>query len=152
MAQRSGYEKAYQRFNMALWRRIISHHHRWRRVEKLYNAVNTCSRRWMYVWEAVLAFLFIWWATMRWSWDNLKNKLNSSFYFIFLCYEKVFIVDWCLGPSFNYLLAMISSSFCLSSRAYLLFLNVVIWTKSMDFYICNYVYLVVPYFIFVCMF
>ena len=76
MAQRSGYEKPYQRFNMALWRRIISHNHRWRRVEKLYNAVNTCSRRWMYIWEAVLAFLFIWWATMRWSWDNLKNNTS----------------------------------------------------------------------------
>ena len=76
MARRSGYEKAYQRFNTALWRRIISHNHRWRRVEKLYNAVNTCSRRWMYAWEAVLAFLFIWWATMRWSWDNLKNNTS----------------------------------------------------------------------------
>ena len=76
MAQRSGYEKAYQRFNMALWRRIISHNHRWRRVEKLYNAVNTCSHRWMYIGEAVLAFLFIWWATMRWSWDNLKNNTS----------------------------------------------------------------------------
>ena len=76
MAKRSGYEKAYQKFNMALWRRIISHNHRWRRVEKLYNVANTCSRWWMYVGEWVLAFLFIWWATMRWSWDNLKNNTS----------------------------------------------------------------------------
>ena len=76
MAKRSGYEKAYQKFNTALWRRIISHNHRWRRVEKLYNAANTCSRRWMYIWEWVLAFLFLWWATMRWSWDNLKNNTS----------------------------------------------------------------------------
>ena len=76
MAKRSGYEQAYQKFNMALWRRIISHHHRWRRVEKLYNAANTCSRRWMYIGEGVLAFLFLWWATMRWSWDNLKNNTS----------------------------------------------------------------------------
>ncbi len=76
MAKRSGYEKAYQKFNTALWRRIISHHHRWRRVEKLYNAANTCSRRWMYIGEGVLAFLFLWWATMRWSWDNLKNNTS----------------------------------------------------------------------------
>ena len=74
MAQRSGYEQAYQRFNVALWRRIISHNHRWRRVEKLYNAATKCSRWWMYAWEAVLAFMFIWWATMWWSWDNLKNN------------------------------------------------------------------------------
>ena len=74
MAHRSGYEKAYQRFNLALWRRIISHNHRWRRVEKLYNAARECSHRWMYIGEAVLAFLFIGWATMRWSWDNLKNN------------------------------------------------------------------------------
>ena len=70
MAHRSGYEQAYQKFNIALWRRIISHNHRWRRVEKLYNAATRCSHRWMYAWEAVLAFLFIWWATMWWSWDN----------------------------------------------------------------------------------
>lgn len=76
MAKRSGYEQAYQRFNLALWRRIISHNHRWRRVEKLYNAARECSHRWMYAWEAVLAFLFIWWATMRWSWDNLKNNTS----------------------------------------------------------------------------
>ena len=76
MAKRSGYEKAYQKFNTALWRRIISHNHRWRRVEKLYNAANTCSRRWMYIGEWVLAFLFVWWATMRWSWDNLKNNTS----------------------------------------------------------------------------
>ena len=76
MAKRSGYEQAYQRFNMALWRRIISHHHRWRRVEKLYNVARECSHRWMYIWEWVLAFLFIWWATMRWSWDNLKNNTS----------------------------------------------------------------------------
>lgn len=76
MAQRSGYEQAYQKFNTALWRRIISHNHRWRRVEKLYNAAKKCSHRWMYAWEAILAFLFIWWATMRWSWDNLKNNTS----------------------------------------------------------------------------
>ena len=76
MAKRSGYEKAYQKFNTALWRRIISHNHRWRRVEKLYNAANTCSRWWMYIGEWVLAFLFIGWATMRWSWDNLKNNTS----------------------------------------------------------------------------
>ena len=74
MARRSGYEQAYQRFNLALGRRIISHNHRGRRVEKLYNAATRCSNRWMYAGEAVLAFLFIWWATMRWSWDNLKNN------------------------------------------------------------------------------
>ncbi len=74
MAQRSSYEKAYQKFNVALWRRIISHNHRWRRVEKLYNAAKNCSHRWMYAWEAVLAFLFIGWATMWWSWDNLTNN------------------------------------------------------------------------------
>jgi len=74
MAHRSGYEQAYQRFNMALWKRIISHNHRWRRVEKLYNAARECSHRRMYIGEAVLAFLFIGWATMRWSWDNLKNN------------------------------------------------------------------------------
>ena len=76
MAKRSGYEQAYQKFNTALWRRIISHNHRWRRVEKLYNAARECSHRWMYAGEAVLAFLFIWWATMRWSWDNLKNNTS----------------------------------------------------------------------------
>ena len=76
MAQRSGYEQAYQRFNLALGRRIISHHHRWRRVEKLYNAARECSHRWMYIGEWVLAFLFIGWATMRWSWDNLKNNTS----------------------------------------------------------------------------
>ena len=76
MAQRSGYEQAYQRFNVALWRRIISHNHRWRRVEKLYNAAKNCSRRRMYAWEAVLAFLFIGWATMWWSWDNLTNNIS----------------------------------------------------------------------------
>ena len=76
MAKRSGYEKAYQRFNVALWRRIISHNHRWRRVEKLYNAATRCSNWWMYAGEAVLAFLFVWWATMWWSWDNLKNNTN----------------------------------------------------------------------------
>ena len=76
MAQRAGYEQAYQKFNMALWRRIISHNHRGRRVEKLYNAARECSHRWMYAWEAVLAFLFIGWATMRWSWDNLKNNTS----------------------------------------------------------------------------
>jgi len=74
MAHRSGYEKAYQRFNLALWKRIISHNHRWRRVEKLYNAARECSHRRMYIGEAVLAFLFIGWATMRWSGDNLKNN------------------------------------------------------------------------------
>ena len=74
MAHRSGYEQAYQKFNVALWRRIISHNHRWRRVEKLYNAAKNCSHRWMYAWEAVLAFLFIGWATMWWSWDNLTNN------------------------------------------------------------------------------
>ena len=74
MAKRSGYEQAYQRFNLALWRRIISHNHRGRRVEKLYNAARECSHRWMYIGEWVLAFLFIGWATMRWSWDNLKNN------------------------------------------------------------------------------
>lgn len=76
MAHRSGYEQAYQKFNIALWRRIISHHHRWRRVEKLYNAAKKCSHWRIYTWEAVLAFLFIWWATMRWSWDNLKNNTS----------------------------------------------------------------------------
>ena len=76
MAKRSGYEQAYQRFNLALGRRIISHHHRWRRVEKLYNAARECSHRWMYIGEWVLAFLFIGWATMRWSWDNLKNNTS----------------------------------------------------------------------------
>ena len=76
MAQRSGYEQAYQRFNIALWRRIISHNHRWRRVEKLYNAAKSCSHWRMYAWEAVLAFLFIGWATMWWSWDNLTNNTS----------------------------------------------------------------------------
>ena len=76
MAHRSGYEQAYQKFNIALWRRIISHNHRWRRVEKLYNAATKCSHWWMYAWEAVLAFLFIWWATMWWSWDNLTNNTS----------------------------------------------------------------------------
>ena len=76
MAQRSGYEQAYQKFNTALWRRIISHNHRWRRVEKLYNAAKKCSHRRIYAGEAVLAFMFIWWATMRWSWDNLKNNTS----------------------------------------------------------------------------
>ena len=76
MAKRSGYEQAYQRFNLALGRRIISHHHRWRRVEKLYNAARECSHRWMYIGEWVLAFLFIGWATMWWSWDNLKNNTS----------------------------------------------------------------------------
>ena len=76
MAHRSGYEQAYQRFNVALWRRIISHNHRWRRVEKLYNAATKCSRWWMYAWEAVLAFMFIGWATMRWSGDNLTNNTS----------------------------------------------------------------------------
>ena len=76
MAKRSGYERAYQRFNMALWRRIISHNHRWRRVEKFYNAATRCSNWWMYAGEAVLAFLFVWWATMWWSWDNLKNNTS----------------------------------------------------------------------------
>ena len=74
MVKRSGYEHAYQKFNEALWRRIISHNHRWRRVEKLYRAAKKCTHRWVYVGEAVLAFLFIWWATMWWSWDNLKNN------------------------------------------------------------------------------
>ena len=76
MAKRSGYEQAYQRFNLALGRRIISHNHRGRRVEKLYNAARECSHRWMYIGEWVLAFLFIGWATMRWSWDNLKNNTS----------------------------------------------------------------------------
>ena len=76
MAHRSGYEQAYQKFNVALWRRIISHNHRWRRVEKLYNAAKNCSHWWMYAWEAVLAFLFIGWATMWWSWDNLTNNTS----------------------------------------------------------------------------
>ena len=76
MARRSGYEQAYQKFNVALWRRIISHNHRWRRVEKLYNAAKNCSHWWMYAWEAVLAFLFIGWATMWWSWDNLTNNTS----------------------------------------------------------------------------
>lgn len=74
MVKRSGYEQAYQKFNTALWRRIISHNHRWRRVEKLYRAATKYSHWWIYAGEAVLAFLFIWWATMRWSWDNLKNN------------------------------------------------------------------------------
>ena len=73
MAHRSGYEKAYNKFNVALWRRIISHNHRWRRVEKLYNAASKCSHWWMYAGEAVLAFLFIGWATMRWSGDLPNN-------------------------------------------------------------------------------
>ena len=30
----------------------------------------------MYIGEAVLAFIFIGWATMRWSWDNLKNNTS----------------------------------------------------------------------------
>ena len=76
MAHRSGYEQAYQKFNTALWRRIISHNHRWRRVEKLYNAAKKCSHWRIYAGEAVLAFMFIWWATMRWSWDNLKNNTS----------------------------------------------------------------------------
>ena len=76
MAKRSGYEQAYQKFNVALWRRIISHNHRWRRVEKFYNAATRCSRWWMYAWEAVLAFLFIGWATMSWSGDNLTNNTS----------------------------------------------------------------------------
>lgn len=76
MSQWTGYEQAYQRFNVALWRRIISHNHRGRRVEKLYNAAKKCSHRWMYAWEAALAFLFIGWATMRWSWDNLTNNTS----------------------------------------------------------------------------
>ena len=76
MAHRSGYEQAYQKFNVALWRRIISHNHRWRRVEKLYNAAKSCSHWWMYIWEAVLAFLFIGWATMWWSGDNLTNNTS----------------------------------------------------------------------------
>ena len=74
MAHRSGYEQAYQKFNVALWRRIISHNHRWRRVEKIYNAAKNCSHWRMYAWEAVLAFLFIGRATMWWSWDNLTNN------------------------------------------------------------------------------
>ena len=76
MVKRSGYEQAYQKFNVALWRRIISHNHRWRRVEKFYNAATRCSRWWMYAWEAVLAFLFIGWATMWWSGDNLTNNTS----------------------------------------------------------------------------
>lgn len=76
MAHRSGYEQAYQKFNIALWRRIISHNHRWRRVEKLYNVATRCSHWRMYAWEAVLAFLFIGWATMWWSWDNLTNNTS----------------------------------------------------------------------------
>ena len=76
MSERTGYEQAYQKFNVALWRRIISHNHRGRRVEKLYNAAKKCSHRWMYAGEAALAFLFIGWATMRWSWDNLTNNTS----------------------------------------------------------------------------
>ena len=76
MAHRSGYEQAYQKFNVALWRRIISHNHRGRRVEKIYNAAKKCSHIWMYAWEALLAFLFIGRATMWWSWDNLTNNTS----------------------------------------------------------------------------
>lgn len=76
MAQRSAYEQAYNKFNLALWKRIISHNHRWRRVEKLYNAASKCSHWRMYAGEAFLAFLFVWWATMRGSWDNLTNNTS----------------------------------------------------------------------------
>lgn len=76
MAQRSSYEQAYQKFNTALGKRIISHNHRWRRVEKLYNTAHKWSHIWVYTGEAICAFLFLWWATMRWSWESLKNNTS----------------------------------------------------------------------------
>ena len=66
-----------------------------------------------------------------------KNKLNSSFYFIFFDYEKVFIFDRYHCSDFNSWLAMISSSFCLFMRAYVLLLNTRIQSKSTSIYICH---------------
>ena len=82
----------------------------------------------------------------------LKNKLKTGFYFVFLYYEKVLFFDWHDSPNFNCWLVMISGSFCIYGRAYLLLLNVIFCTKSMDFYKCDSMCLGFSSFISACMF
>ena len=81
----------------------------------------------------------------------LKNKLSLNFYFIFSHYEKIFIVDWYHRSNLSHWLAMISSSFCIFIRAYLLFLNNIFKSKPMDFNFSFTMRLSFTYFIFICM-
>ncbi|MDR2541314.1 MAG: M23 family metallopeptidase [Candidatus Peribacteria bacterium] len=72
--QWNAYETMHNKFNEALGKRIISHNHRGRRVEKLYHVAHHFSNGWVHFGELCLAMLFMAGSYMFGGGESLPNN------------------------------------------------------------------------------
>ncbi|MDR3169689.1 MAG: M23 family metallopeptidase [Candidatus Peribacteria bacterium] len=70
----TAYEKRHNKLNEVLGKRIISHHHRGRRVEKVYNFAHHFSNGWVHFGELCLAMLFMAGSYIFGGGENLPNN------------------------------------------------------------------------------
>lgn len=70
------YNRFHSRFHTSLGKRIISHHHRGRRVEKAYRAMRSLSLKWMHFGELCLALLFMMGSYMFGHGEKLPNNAH----------------------------------------------------------------------------
>ncbi|MDR2190459.1 MAG: M23 family metallopeptidase [Candidatus Peribacteria bacterium] len=68
------YETLHNKFNETLGKRIISHQHRGRRVEKVYKAVHHLSNGWIHFGELCLAMVFMATTYLFGNGENLPNN------------------------------------------------------------------------------
>jgi hypothetical protein len=68
------YEKVHNKFNETLGKRIISHHHRGKRVEKVYNAAHHLSNGRVHFGELCIALVFMATTYLFGNGENLPNN------------------------------------------------------------------------------